>query len=116
MALGHVGRTDEAASAFDRADGLFTAQQNAWGRSITLYGRARAYDEANRCADASRAYQDYAAFVRPTDAASAEDAMKFAKVCAAPAAAPVAATPQPTQRAIGGGPKSKNAHPRAKHK
>jgi tetratricopeptide (TPR) repeat protein len=115
-ALGHLLRTDEAIAAFDRADALFNSEQNVWGRSISMYGKARAFDEANRCADASRAYQEYSAFVRIYDAASAEQAQKLASACTAPAAAPLATTPQPTQRAIGGGPKSKPTRKHAKHK
>src|SRR5579859_4353434 len=118
VALGHLQRTDEAAATFDRAAALFDEQQNAWGRSIALYGKARAYDEVNRCADASRAYDAYASVVRPTDAAAAEDAVKFAKACTLPAVptGPVATTPEPTQRAIGGGPRPRSTKPRAKHK
>jgi hypothetical protein len=82
-----------------------------------MYGKARAFDEANRCADASRAYENYAAFARTFDAASAEQAQKLASACVAPAAltAPLATTPQP-KPAIGGGPKSKPTHKHAKHK
>jgi predicted Zn-dependent protease len=114
-ALGHLLRTDEAIAAFDRADALFNSEANVWGRSISMYGKARAFDEANRCADASRAYENYAAFARTFDAASAEQAQKLASACVAPASAPLATTPQP-KPAIGGGPKSKPTHRHAKHK
>src|SRR5258708_10354040 len=115
-ALGHLLRTAEAVAAFDRADALFNSEQNVWGRSISMYGKARAFDEANRCADASRAYQDYAAFERTYDAASAEQAQKLARACVVPGglAAPLATIPQAKQPAIGGGPKSKPKHKHAK--
>jgi len=68
VALSELGRTDEAVSAFEAATIGFSSKRAAggeWGMSIAIYGRARALDEAGRCAEASKAYREYAT-VAPT--------------------------------------------------
>lgn len=79
VALSGLGRTDEAVVAFDKARDAFGKDER--GRAISMYGRARAYVEGHRCADAGVAYSDYAAFVRPTDPTSATLAIDYARMC-----------------------------------
>jgi len=92
-ALVGMRRTEEAVSAFKEAENLFG--DNWWGRSIAIYGRARAYQEATRCADASKVFEEYASFVRRRDPGGASLATRYAHEC--PARSPPA---------VGGGPTS----------
>lgn len=84
VALAGLGRTDEAVQAFKKVEQQFadTAASNSrWGTSIAIYGRARALSNANRCSDAKRAYEEYAAFVRATNPKDADIALAIAKNC-----------------------------------
>lgn len=92
-ALIGLKRTEEAVSSFKDAENLFG--DNWWGRSIATYGRARAYEEAGRCADAAKAFQEYAAFVGGHDPDGAKLALRYAREC-----------PARSQPAIGGGPRA----------
>jgi tetratricopeptide (TPR) repeat protein len=77
-ALSAMGRTDEAVEAFGGAEHRFGDWSN---KSLAIYGRARALDDAGRCSDARAAYEQYAALVRDHDAARADAAMDVAKQC-----------------------------------
>lgn len=92
VALSELGRTDDAVRAFASAESAFTAaardgarspnqtKSDRWGVSIAVYGRARALDNAGRCAEAAKAYRAYAALAPGRDqAATALDTSKKCK-------------------------------------
>jgi tetratricopeptide (TPR) repeat protein len=83
-ALSRIGKTDDALSAFAAAEQRF-ALSDQWGRSVAIYGRAHALDEARRCDEAREEYNRYAAFVRERDPKSADMATRYAADCKAPA-------------------------------
>ncbi len=80
-ALAGVGRTDEAVEAFKRAGLRFKKAGDAAGLSDALWGRAHALDEAGRCTDARRVYQEFEAFARLTDPRAAEMAAAYSGTC-----------------------------------
>jgi tetratricopeptide (TPR) repeat protein len=80
-ALVALGRTDEAVEAFRRAALLFEEVGDDTGRAASLWGRARALDEAHRCAEARPAYEAYEGFVRLRDPRGAEMAAAHAGSC-----------------------------------
>jgi tetratricopeptide (TPR) repeat protein len=80
-ALAALGRTDEAVEAFRRASLRFEEAGDVTGRADSLWGRARALDEAHRCAEARTAYEDYEEFVRLRDPRGAEMAAARAGSC-----------------------------------
>lgn len=79
VALADLKRTGDAVSAFEGAERRFP--DNAWARSIAIYGRARALDDGHRCADAVAAYKEYADAVRGTDPWSADMALRIGAQC-----------------------------------
>jgi len=79
VALAGMKRTDDAVAAFKRAEQRLIDDPR--GRSIAIYGRARALDDANRCVAAIAAYKEYSAFVRAMDSKSAEIALRVAADC-----------------------------------
>ena len=63
VALGELGRTDEAVAAFVAAErGFGHVEANRHGRAVAIYGRARALVKAGRCPEARRACEEYATF------------------------------------------------------
>ena len=93
IALAHLTRVDEALQAYSAAEGFF-APSDLWGRSIAIYGRAHALEQAGRCAEAKSEFERYAAFVRERDPKSADMAMRYAADCRSPATlAPKSARP-----------------------
>jgi Flp pilus assembly protein TadD len=78
-ALAGAGETNEALRAYARAEELY--QNDVHGRSLAVYGRARALDAARRCDEARAAYDQYAALVRAFDEASATMATEYATNC-----------------------------------
>ncbi len=84
IALANLGRIDEAVEAFGRVEQMMAnspASNSRWVRSIAMYGRARTLDNARRCTAARKAYDEYAAFVRPTQPKDADMAVEIAKNC-----------------------------------
>lgn len=87
VTLSELGRTDDAVRAFESAEASFSADRGArgaadnskWGKSIAVYGRARALDNAGRCAEASKAYREYATLA--AGRAQAEVALATSKKC-----------------------------------
>jgi len=75
VALADLRRTDEAATAFDAAKTRFHDDKD---RAIAVYGKARAYHDALRCADAWSAYREYGTLAQPADA---ELAITYARDC-----------------------------------
>ncbi|HEY1957040.1 MAG TPA: hypothetical protein VGH28_15580 [Polyangiaceae bacterium] len=73
VALSGAGRTSDAVDAFSRAEQSFEGDRAA--RSAAIYGRARALQDGKRCDEAKRAYADYAALVRDSDAKAAAAAL-----------------------------------------
>lgn len=80
IALHALGRTAEAADDYQQAQWLF-GDNRAWERSISIYGRARAFDDAGQCAPARRAYEQYATFARSLDPRGADLALEYGKHC-----------------------------------
>jgi len=78
-ALHHLGRLEAAVTAYHRAAVNFGEDRH--GKSLALYGRARALDDMGQCDEAKRAYDQYAALVRSKDPAGAEMAVAYGKAC-----------------------------------
>lgn len=87
VALAGVGNVDEAVNAFTQAEDRFGNDRR--NRSIAIYGRARALDNAGRCDEARRAYQEYADLVRATSPSDAGLATSAARMCRPANVAPV---------------------------
>ena len=83
-ALGDLKRTDEAIASFQQAEARFS---DRWARSVSVWGRARAYAIAGKCSDAQRTFKEYADSVRVSDPSSAEVATKVAAACTPAASA-----------------------------
>jgi tetratricopeptide (TPR) repeat protein len=79
-ALASLGRVDDAVAEFRVAQNAF-GTGDAWGKSVAIYGRANALAQAGRCNEAQPAFEEYAAFVEPTDARSAALARGTARAC-----------------------------------
>jgi tetratricopeptide (TPR) repeat protein len=63
VALGELGKTDEAVAAFVAAERAFGDDEAGHhGRAVAIYGRGRALARAGRCAEARRACEEYATF------------------------------------------------------
>jgi tetratricopeptide (TPR) repeat protein len=96
MALAQLGETDGALAALFAAEQHF-APADRWGRSVAIYGRAHTLGKAGRCAEANKAYEEYASFVAKDDPSSAAIARRYAADCRAPApATPPQAAPTPS--------------------
>jgi tetratricopeptide (TPR) repeat protein len=80
VALHHLGHTEAAVEEYRMAEARF-GDRAQWGKSIAIYGRARALDDAGRCVEAGQAYGEFAAFVRSSDPAAAAMAKKYAEKC-----------------------------------
>jgi tetratricopeptide (TPR) repeat protein len=80
VALRHLGRIDAAITSFREAESRF-GDGEPHGKAIAIYGRARALDDFGRCAEATKAYGEFAAFVEILEPASAERAREYAKAC-----------------------------------
>jgi tetratricopeptide (TPR) repeat protein len=63
VALGELGRTDEAVAAFASAEARFGDDETSrHGRAVAIYGRARVLAKAGRCPEARRACAEYSSF------------------------------------------------------
>jgi tetratricopeptide (TPR) repeat protein len=84
VALAELGRTDEAVKAFETAERRFHERggTDRYGESISVYGRARALDNAGRCAAAQKAYRAYVALA--PSRADADQALATARKCSIP--------------------------------
>ncbi len=80
-ALTGLGRTDQAAEAFKRAELRFGQVGDEAGRKAAIWGRAHAFDEAGRCGEARAVYQEFATFVRLSDPRAAEMAAAYSGSC-----------------------------------
>lgn len=80
VALQELGRADAAVESYRQAERLF-GTGDVKGKSIAIYGRARALADAGRCAEAHVAYQEYADFVRLFDPRASDLALEYAKDC-----------------------------------
>jgi hypothetical protein len=81
-ALSELGRVDEAVAQYDVAQRSFSTQ-DAWGKSISMYGKANALARAGRCAEAKTAFETYATYVERADPGSAGMARRYAADCTA---------------------------------
>jgi tetratricopeptide (TPR) repeat protein len=82
VALADLRRTNDAAEAFDAAARSFG--RDVHGRSIAIYGKARAYHDMRRCVQATAAYEEYAALVRVARPEDAAAALRYARDCPIP--------------------------------
>lgn len=94
-ALHHLGRSEEAVSAYHEAAVNFGS--DTWGKSLALYGRARTLDDIGQCDEAKRAYDQYATLVRSKDPAAADMAIAYGKACRVPRPPPSPADPLLTE-------------------
>jgi Flp pilus assembly protein TadD len=78
VALHHLGHTDAAVAAYGEAEQRFGGRR---GQAISIYGRARALDDAGRCQEAKAAYAEYASVVAAEGASQARMAIEYAKDC-----------------------------------
>jgi tetratricopeptide (TPR) repeat protein len=83
MALARLGQTDQALKAFSAAEERY-GLGDVWGRSVAIYARAHALDQARRCDEARQEYQRYAIFIRERDPKSADLATRYAADCKTP--------------------------------
>jgi tetratricopeptide (TPR) repeat protein len=79
-ALTDLGRTNEAVAAFRVAQRSFS-REDAWGKSIAMYGQANALAQAGRCAEARPFFEAYAAYVERVDGPAAGMARRYAREC-----------------------------------
>jgi tetratricopeptide (TPR) repeat protein len=79
-ALARMGQTDQAVQAFSAAEQRFPVS-NRWARSIAIWDRALALQQAGRCVQARAAFAEYATYVSSYDQKSAEMARKYAEDC-----------------------------------
>jgi tetratricopeptide (TPR) repeat protein len=83
VALDELGNTNEAAGEFREAESRFVGR-STWGRSISLFGRARVLADAGRCREARQAYEAYAALVQRYSPRDAVTALREADECIVP--------------------------------
>jgi tetratricopeptide (TPR) repeat protein len=91
-ALARLGRIDEALPEYRLAENNFAAADR-WGRSIALWGRANAFHQIGRCADAKAAFGEYIAYVKESDAAAVSIAQARIDGCRPPWVNPSAKPP-----------------------
>lgn len=82
-ALRGLGHYDAAASEFREAEARF-GDGDPWGKSISIYGRARALNDMGRCAEAKTVYGQFAVYVRQSDPNAADMALAYAEDCRVP--------------------------------
>ena len=61
-ALAKLGQPDAASANFSQAEQRFP-QNDRWGRSVAIFGRAHALAQAGRCQAARAAFNDYASLL-----------------------------------------------------
>ena len=86
VALGGLGRVDEAVSEYRLAQARFGDDE--WGASISIYGRAHLLAEHRRCEEAEAGYEEYANFVIKDAPKEAEMALAYASDCPLPGVKP----------------------------
>ena len=79
-ALAGLGRTDEALAAVARAERAF-GEQARWGRSVAIWGRARALATAGRCGEARAAVDEYTRVVGASDPHAVRLATSYTSDC-----------------------------------
>jgi len=95
MALAEMRETDGAVAALVAAEQHF-APSDKWGKSIAIYGRARALSQAGRCTEAVQAFAEYSTLVGHDDPQGAYLARRYAMDCKSPTSlSPPPNVPQP---------------------
>ena len=81
VALSALGFTNEAVVTFRSAEQSFADQGDDRGRLLSLYGRARAFNDAYMCAEAQDVYREYASLVQDRDPADAARVRGYGADC-----------------------------------
>lgn len=84
QALVAQGRGQQAIEDLDEAAAKFRARRDLWGRSVALWGKARALQMTGQCEPARQAYQDYAELVQRASPKDANRARRVASQCIPP--------------------------------
>jgi tetratricopeptide (TPR) repeat protein len=92
MALSELGQIDAAAAAFQESERRFLPG-DLWGKSVALYGRGHAYAQAGRCAEAQKAFDEYASVVSGYDAKGVALVHRYVDECRASLRRPNEAPP-----------------------
>jgi tetratricopeptide (TPR) repeat protein len=79
-ALAGLNRTEEALAAFARAERAF-GEQDRWGRSLAIWGRARVLANAGRCNEARAAVEEYTRVVGGSDPHAVRLATSYTSEC-----------------------------------
>ncbi len=80
VALGHLGRTEEAVTEYQSAADLFS-KVDVWGHSVSIWGKAHLLAQVGRCKEAQIAFNEYSDFVKAFDADAAALGKKYAADC-----------------------------------
>ena len=93
QALIALGRTADGVAELRAAEQRFPAD-DVWGRSLAVWGRARAHDLAGQCKEARAAFAEYEALLSSVDTHAAKLSSRIASECKdAPAAPAIAKSP-----------------------
>jgi tetratricopeptide (TPR) repeat protein len=78
-ALARMGKTDDAVATFSQAEQHFDDNDH-WGKSVAIFGRAHVLAQAKRCKEARAAFDEYAAWVKD-DPSAAQLAKRYSDDC-----------------------------------
>jgi tetratricopeptide (TPR) repeat protein len=93
-ALARLGKLDDALPEYRLAERAFD-DEDVWGRSVVLWGRANAFYQTGRCNEAKQAFNEYIALVKKDDARAAEAAQAHIDGCKALWVNPLPSPPPP---------------------
>jgi tetratricopeptide (TPR) repeat protein len=79
-ALAGLHRTAEALAEYSKAEQAF-GDRDRWGRSVAIWGRARALEEAGRCKEAQRVVEEYARTIGASDPSAIRVATAYTTRC-----------------------------------
>jgi Tfp pilus assembly protein PilF len=80
VALGDLRRVDDAVLEYQQAERRFS-EQDTWGESVAIYGRAHLLAEHGRCPEAQAAFREYIAFVGPENTRDVVQAQTASDLC-----------------------------------
>ena len=88
-ALVRLGRLDDGLAELRLAEHDFPADEH-WSKSVAVWGRANAFYQVGRCAEAKTAFAEYIALVKADDKDAADLAQTRIDGCKVPWVAPAA--------------------------